>query len=891
MKKKLKKLMNILLGIALVMGLVPEMGFTVYANDTKAYAAYDVTTEANKTKSGNELKELQVSFNGIPWYIIKDDSIAADEGTVTLLAADTSFGTCAFDDTSSSSSYGSSTVKKRLDELTETGSFKSMAKFIADTDLTDVNVRGAKLFLLSFQEADTLPAEVKKTAFTGENCEQGEWWTRSKDTDMRAICIVGGTGGGNIDNNSPNIANAYGVRPALRLDLSKVSFSEETREFSPDPAKFPYFYIVNTTTTVRFNNCDWYVIADDSTAVDAGTVTLLAKGTEFGMSAFCSASESNSYNNSDVKGYLEKIVSGTAGYRKPDFKGVEAAIQKVTLTTYKCNSTVVSETTNDAQMFLLSTEEAKALPEEILKSDFTDGWWLRSPGTLDFYAASVSDGFGGVNASAYVGTMLGVRPALKLNLSSVIFESESKTFSLKPYSVTLSGGANATIDGATSQTGLTGAMTTVTYTANTGYYFAEFADISSNGITARRTSSTVVTVSGTPTADATITVPDAAAIPTYEVTYKVVNGTWSDDTTTDKTETVQSGSTPANVPTGMKAASGYTGGSWDKNPAETTITGATTFTYTFTAKQAATVIKAPEAKTLTYNGSAKELVTAGVADGGTMQYALGTKDAATQPYTTSIPTATDAGTYQVWYMVLGDSDHFDTVPEHVAVTISDDKKENGGEENGNNGNENGNAGEKTRIDKVPLTDPNDTYPSSKDNFAPVSGAGKITKLVLDFSNVSKSDVKPTDLAMTVIAGSKLTTAAPAKDKASVKTEGGIKAKFSKKTGTVTVTCKKNGKLTLTMADGNTYTVSFTVEKPKARKTAKKLTKGSGAVTKTIHDLFGTDIDSGKLEILKNKRSQAALSGNALCVNPAEKDSIKVQYRYLNKKYKLAIKVK
>ncbi len=73
------------------------------------------------------------------------------------------------------------------------------------------------------------------------------------------------------------------------------------------------------------------------------------------------------------------------------------------------------------------------------------------------------------------------------------------------------------------------------------------------------------------------------ALPTYEVTYKVVNGTWSDDTTTDKTESVQSGSTPASVPTGMKAASGYTGGAWDTNPAESTITGATTFTYTFTA--------------------------------------------------------------------------------------------------------------------------------------------------------------------------------------------------------------------------------------------------------------------------------------------------------------------
>lgn len=80
----------------------------------------------------------------------------------------------------------------------------------------------------------------------------------------------------------------------------------------------------------------------------------------------------------------------------------------------------------------------------------------------------------------------------------------------------------------------------------------------------------------------------ASASDTYEVTYKVVNGTWSDDSTTEKKESVQSGSKPANVPTGMKASSGYTGGSWDTNPADTTITGAKTFTYTFTAETPAT---------------------------------------------------------------------------------------------------------------------------------------------------------------------------------------------------------------------------------------------------------------------------------------------------------------
>ena len=70
-------------------------------------------------------------------------------------------------------------------------------------------------------------------------------------------------------------------------------------------------------------------------------------------------------------------------------------------------------------------------------------------------------------------------------------------------------------------------------------------------------------------------------LPTYTVTYKVANGSWSDGSTDDMTETVTSGKSPAAVPSGMKAAEGYAGGSWNADPAAAKITGNTTFTYTF----------------------------------------------------------------------------------------------------------------------------------------------------------------------------------------------------------------------------------------------------------------------------------------------------------------------
>ena len=97
-------------------------------------------------------------------------------------------------------------------------------------------------------------------------------------------------------------------------------------------------------------------------------------------------------------------------------------------------------------------------------------------------------------------------------------------------------------------------------------------------------------------------------------------------------------------------------------------------TTAFKISKAASLVKiSTKAKTLTYNEKAQELVTAGEAKGGEMQYALGA-DAAKAPqdgWSTSIPTATDAGTYYVWYKVVGDENHNDTEPACVSVTIND----------------------------------------------------------------------------------------------------------------------------------------------------------------------------------------------------------------------------
>ena len=69
------------------------------------------------------------------------------------------------------------------------------------------------------------------------------------------------------------------------------------------------------------------------------------------------------------------------------------------------------------------------------------------------------------------------------------------------------------------------------------------------------------------------------------VTFKISHGTWSDGTDSDKTVTITKGTalTAAQIPTGMRADSGYTGGSWNTTPNTTTaLNNDVTYTYSFT---------------------------------------------------------------------------------------------------------------------------------------------------------------------------------------------------------------------------------------------------------------------------------------------------------------------
>jgi|GEM_PF-496898 len=181
------------------------------------------------------------------------------------------------------------------------------------------------------------------------------------------------------------------------------------------------------------------------------------------------------------------------------------------------------------------------------------------------------------------------------------------------------------------------------------------------------------------------------------------------------------------------------------------------------------------------------------------------------------------------------------------------------------------------------------YAAANDTLLMDAFYNKTNKLYVDFSRIDRNRVQDGRLQATVIAGSRVYTKEAVSSITCEKNVG--KASISKKTGIAAVRLKASGDVTYKLNDGSEYVVHYEVEKPKANKEYKSLAKGDGIRTFTVSALFGTAIDAGRLEIASDKNDIAAVSDNVLRVDTTKTGSIKVVYMFLNKKYKMKIKVK
>lgn len=100
---------------------------------------------------------------------------------------------------------------------------------------------------------------------------------------------------------------------------------------------------------------------------------------------------------------------------------------------------------------------------------------------------------------------------------------------------------------------------------------------------------------------------------------------------------------------------------------KTTLTvGEVSVSLDFEITKATPKVTAPTANTLTYNGEAQELVSAGSTDFGTMLYSL-TEEG---EFTATIPTGTNAVSYTVYYYVQGNENANDSAVASVTVKIN-----------------------------------------------------------------------------------------------------------------------------------------------------------------------------------------------------------------------------
>lgn len=149
----------------------------------------------------------------------------------------------------------------------------------------------------------------------------------------------------------------------------------------------------------------------------------------------------------------------------------------------------------------------------------------------------------------------------------------------------------------------------------------------------------------------------------------VVLGAYPTYDGTQKTQTITSVTVDGTV---LIAGSDYTvTGNTGTEAKEYTLTITGTGNYsgtkevTWYIQKAIPGVTAPTIRTLTYTGTAQALLNPGNTEQGTMVYSL----QETEGYSVDIPKKTDAGTYDVWYKVLGYDGYQNTKPVKLQVTI------------------------------------------------------------------------------------------------------------------------------------------------------------------------------------------------------------------------------
>lgn len=224
MRTKNKRLISLLLTLAMVLGLMSGLTVTAYAGGTvyspaSTYTGFDALMSGTDTVTITEVPEKE-------WYVVGYDSKA---GTVTLLAKQ-SFGDQKFNSNQSSgNSYAGSELESFvLGLIGNNQPLYGIKGALANISVAgDPSISGAVPYLLSSSGNEIgyrLLQQIKWDT---------DWWTRSPSSMYIEKAYYVNSGSKFLDTQA--VDNVLSVRPAIQLDLSKLTFNSANNTFSLKP--------------------------------------------------------------------------------------------------------------------------------------------------------------------------------------------------------------------------------------------------------------------------------------------------------------------------------------------------------------------------------------------------------------------------------------------------------------------------------------------------------------------------------------------------------------------------------------------------------------------------------------------------------------------------------
>ena len=155
-----------------------------------------------------------------------------------------------------------------------------------------------------------------------------------------------------------------------------------------------------------------------------------------------------------------------------------------------------------------------------------------------------------------------------------------------------------------------------------------------------------------------VDVGDTDAIVYYSTSVELTEDNFKEEGSTEVPEFTKAGTTTVYYYI-------YTG-NYDPQP----VTGS--FTVEIQKAETTTVVPPVAKPGLVATEVGQPLITVGDVEGGEIVYAITTENVApsADAYTKEVPTATEPGTYYVWYMVLGDENHDNSEPACIEVTVA-----------------------------------------------------------------------------------------------------------------------------------------------------------------------------------------------------------------------------